>query len=195
MCTGIRVGDLTVTTALTGGPLIVSGAIDGDGIATIAENADPNGDGDPRDALDSDRDGLLSRQDLSYYCAVQRVPCSESAVLALSDRDVLQHLVVLRHRLLTRVFPARQMLRVFQPHARIVLPLQPHPVILQHVFLAVGVARPLQRPRLCKRNVGIVVPAATPKSLVAQISRAIVEILETREVAARALQSAPRGFL
>jgi CSLREA domain-containing protein len=30
---------------------------DGDGIPTALENADPNGDGDPRDALDSDRDG------------------------------------------------------------------------------------------------------------------------------------------
>ncbi len=30
---------------------------DDDGVPTAGENADPNGDGDPRDALDSDRDG------------------------------------------------------------------------------------------------------------------------------------------
>ena len=31
---------------------------DGDGILTINENADPNGDGDPADALDTDLDGI-----------------------------------------------------------------------------------------------------------------------------------------
>ncbi|MFN3255495.1 MAG: LamG-like jellyroll fold domain-containing protein [Ilumatobacter sp.] len=37
---------------------------DGDGFATLAENADPNGDGDPRDALDSDHDGQPDYLDL-----------------------------------------------------------------------------------------------------------------------------------
>ncbi|MEZ5227840.1 MAG: FG-GAP-like repeat-containing protein [Acidimicrobiales bacterium] len=37
---------------------------DGDGIPTASENADPNSDGDPRDALDSDRDGQPDYLDL-----------------------------------------------------------------------------------------------------------------------------------
>ncbi|MCP3938448.1 MAG: hypothetical protein GY708_24135, partial [Actinomycetia bacterium] len=68
---------------------------DGDGTLTSAENADPNSDGDPRDALDSDWDGQPDYLDLPITAATDGTVAAEQKIsdivgglaAALSDSD------------------------------------------------------------------------------------------------------------
>ncbi|MCP4967152.1 MAG: tandem-95 repeat protein, partial [bacterium] len=53
---------------------------DGDGTPTSAENADPNADGDPRDALDSDWDGQPDYLDLPITVASDGTVASEQKI-------------------------------------------------------------------------------------------------------------------
>ena len=74
-------------------------------------------------------------------------------ITGLSVKDF----VVLHDGFLAGLLVPSQVRRVFEAHRGIVFACQPQAVILQHVFFAVGIARPLQGLCLVKGNLRVVV--------------------------------------